>query len=76
MRQTMAQLIDTAFSIKTWLGVGSYEMNHYEDGSYIDFRVPKIYDVDTLLKIAGPLKIYILYDENAIIIRLFENFDE
>lgn len=76
MRQSMVELIDRSFDLKINLGIGSYELHHYDDGSFTDFHVPKINDPKEVNKILGPLTYKILQDERGIVIRVFEDFKE
>lgn len=76
MTNTLAELIDKAYGIKVYFSVPSYELNHYEDGSFIDFHVTKIADVPLLLKLAGGLDLKIFGGEGKITVRLFERYVE
>lgn len=72
MTKTLAELIDRAYDIKVHFGISSYELNVYEDGSFADFRVPKILDLPALMRLAGGLELKLYPGENWIIVRLFE----
>lgn len=72
MSTSLSELIETAFKVKVFFGVGSYVMNHYEDGSFVDFKVNRIVDVPALMKVAGDLEIKIFSDGDSLIVRLFE----
>ena len=72
MTKTLAELIDRAYDIKINFGVASYELNHYEDGSFVDFHVRKIVNVPLLVKLAGGLELKMFSGENDIIVRVFE----
>lgn len=76
MRQSMVELIERSFDLKIYLGIGSYELHHYDDGSFSDFHVPKINYPKEINKIIGPLTYKILQDERGIVIRVFEDFKE
>ena len=76
MRKSFEELIDRAYDIKVYFGLHSYELHHYEDGSYIDFRVNKVKDLPTLLKLAGSLELNLFHDESYILVRLYENYYE
>ena len=72
MTKTLAELIDRACDIKINFGVASFELNHYEDGSFVDFHVRTIVNVDLLVKLAGELELKMFSGENDILVRVFE----
>lgn len=72
MSKTLEELIDTAYSIKVYFSLSSYELYQYEDGSFVDFHVRKIVDLPTLIKLAHGLELRFFAEENAITVRLFE----
>ena len=72
MKKTLEELIDTAYDIKVYLSLSSYELHHYEDGSYVDFHVRKIVDLPTLIRLAHELELKFFAENDSIIVRLFE----
>lgn len=72
MTATLSELIDIAYRVKVFLSLGSYELHQYEDGSFVDFHVKKITDINGLLKAASGLEVRFFAEENFITIRLFE----
>lgn len=76
MTKSLSELIDVAFNIKVYLSVGSYEMNHYEEDSYVDFRTRCVKDPAALLRLANGLRLYIFADEGSVIVRLYERGEE
>lgn len=76
MTTTLAELIDRAFDIKVFFQLGSYELNHYQDGSFADFRVRKVVDLPKLIELADGLELKFFHEENYIIVRLMERFSE
>lgn len=72
MTKKLAELIDTAYKVKVHFNVSSYELNQYEDGSYVDFKVNRVVDLPTLLKITGDLELKFFCDNGWLIVRLFE----
>ncbi len=76
MTKSLQFLIDVSFDVKVYFGVGSYEIHHYEDGSYCDFRVRQVNDLKTLLRLSQGLEMRFLPDGDFIIVRLFEDFEE
>ena len=76
MSESFQELIERAFDIKVFFQVGSYELNHYQDGSFVDFHVQKVVDLPTLIRLAGSLELKFFRGENCMIVRLFENYSE
>ena len=72
MTKTLAELIERAYDIKVYFSLGSYELNHYEDGSFVDFHVKKVVDLPTLQKLADRLELKFFAEEGNITVRLFE----
>lgn len=72
MTQTLQELIDRAFDIKVFFSIGSYELYHFDDGSYADFHVQKVVDLPTLIRLAGGLELKFFSGEGRMIVRLFE----
>ena len=72
MTKTLTELIDRAYDIKVYFSLGSYELNHYEDGSFVDFHVKKVVDLPTLQRLAGDLELKFFAEEGNITVRLFE----
>lgn len=76
MSKSFQELIERAFDIKVFFMVDSYELHHYEDGSYIDFHVQKVVALPTLIRLAGPLELKFFRGDGFMIVRLFENYTE
>lgn len=72
MTKNFEELIETACKVQVYFGVCSFEVNHFDDGSYIDFKVNRIVDVPALQKITGDLEIKFFCDNGWLIVRLFE----
>lgn len=72
MTKSLEELIDTAYKVKVYFCVGSYELHQYEDGSYVDFHVLKVTDIKTLMKLAGDLELKFFAENGRMIVRLFE----
>ena len=72
MTQTLQELIDRSYDIKVFFCIGSYELHHYEDGSFADFRVQKVVDLPTLVRLAGGLELKFFVENDQLIVRLFE----
>lgn len=72
MTKSLEELIDTAYGIKVYFSLSSYELHQYEDGSFVDFHVRKVVDLPTLIKLAHGLELKFFAEENAITVRLFE----
>lgn len=75
MTKTLAELIDRANEIQVNMGVFNYELNHYQDGSYVDFHTDKIMNVPLLLELAGGLDLKMFSDEGFIRVRLYERYE-
>lgn len=76
MRKSMEELIERSFDLKINLCIGSYELHHYDDGSFSDFHVSEIKNPKEINKVIGPLTYRIFQDERGIVIRVFEDFQE
>lgn len=76
MRQSMVELIERSCYLKNYLCIGSYELHHYDDGSFSDFHVSEIKNPKDINKVIGPLSYRIFQDERGIVIRVFEDFKE
>lgn len=75
MSESLSELIEIAFNVKVFFALASYELHHYKDGSFVDFRVKKICDLNGLLKITKGLQMKFFAEDSFIIVRLFENDD-
>lgn len=76
MRKTLEQLIEVSFDVKCHLEIGSYELHHYDDGSFTDFHVSSIKNPKELNNVIGSLEYRIHQDERGIVIRVFEDYKE
>lgn len=72
MTKQLQELIDVAFDMKVYFQTASYELHHYEDGSFADFHVKKVVDLRTLIKVAQGLELKFFADDGTMIVRLFE----
>lgn len=72
MTKTFEELIERAYDIKVYFNIGSYVLHQYEDGSFVDFRVQKVVDLPTLIRLAGGLELKFFADGDRMIVRLFE----
>ena len=73
MTDSFKKLIEVAFDIKVHFGLASYTLYQYEDGSFVEFHVPKINNPRALLELAHGLEIRLYHCENDIMIRLDED---
>lgn len=76
MRKTLEQLIETCYDVKNHLGLSSYELHDYGDEAYADFRTNCIVNPKKLCSIIGKLDYRIIADNDAIRIRIFEDYTE
>lgn len=72
MTKTFAELIERSYDLKVFFQISSYELHHYEDGSFSDFHVQKVVDLPTLINLAGGLELKFFSDTSSMIVRLFE----
>lgn len=72
MTKQLQELIETAFRVKVFFKTASYELFHYEDGSYADFHVQKVVDLSTLIRVANGLELKFFAADGFMIVRLFE----
>lgn len=73
MTDSFKQLIEVAYDIKLYLGVGSYSVHQYEDGSFVEFKVHKIENARGLIELANGLKVLIFHCEDDIRVRVEED---
>lgn len=72
MTKTLEELIERSFAIKCHFQVSSYELHHYEDGSFVDFHVQNVVNLPELIKLAGGLEMNFYNKSDSILVRLFE----
>lgn len=72
MTKNFQELIEKAYDIKVFFNLGSYVLNHYEDGSFVDFYVQKVVDLPALIRLAGDLELKFFAENGRMIVRLFE----
>jgi hypothetical protein len=73
MTDSFKKLIEVAFDIKVFLGVASYTLYQYKDGSFVEFHVNKITNPRGLLELAKGSDIRFYGSENGIMIRVEED---
>ena len=76
MRKSLVELIETCYRVKTYAFSSSYELHHYEDGSFADICTDKILEPKALCTLIGKLNFKIIPDEGKVRIRIFEDFNE
>lgn len=76
MTKSLQELIDRAYDIKVYFSLGFYELHQYEDGSFVDFKVLKVVDLVTLMRLAGGLQLRFFAGSDYMIVRLFERYEE
>ena len=72
----MRKLIEISYDVKCHFMVSSYEVHHYDDGSYCDFKVGSVTNPKELNKIVGDLEYRILCIDEHLIVRIFEDYIE
>lgn len=77
MRTSEIEMLDKALEIEKMLSLDKFEMHHYGDGSYCDFRiVSRVWFVPALCKIANPLEFAFLPGSEYMTLRLYERYEE
>lgn len=76
MTKSLQKLIDVAFDVKVYFGVNFYELHHYEDGSYCEFRVRQVRDLKTLLRLSNGLEVGFFADGDFVVVRLYEDYED
>lgn len=72
MTKQLQELIETAFHVKVFFQLASYELHHYEDGSYVDFHVRKVVDLPTLIRLANGHELKFFGGDCDMMVRMFE----
>lgn len=75
MTDSLIDFIDRCFQVKCYLNASSYELHQFDDGSYADFRVQYIGNLEKLASKTRGFDTKILASGDFIIIRIFENFN-
>lgn len=73
MTDSLKKLIDVAYNIKVFLGLMSYTLYQYEDGSFVEFHVQKILNPRGLIELTNGLQIRFFHSESDIRIRVDED---
>lgn len=73
MTDSFKKLIEVAYDIKLFLGVSSYTVYQYEDGSFVEFHIQKMFNPRVLIDLTNGLEIRIFHSENDIRIRVEED---
>lgn len=76
MRKSLEQLIEISTDVRLFLNVASFVLYSYEDGGYTEFRVSKVTDVAELVRVANGLRVSLYHDDNYIVVRLYEDYNE
>lgn len=76
MRKSLEQLIEISTDVRIFLNVASFVLYGYEDGAYTEFRVSKVTDVAELVRVANGLRVSLYHDDNYIVVRLYEDYNE
>lgn len=76
MRNSMIQLLETAYNVKVFCAQCSYELYDYDDGSYVDIKVRNINDPRTLCRLVKNLDFRLIEKDGYILIRIVEDFKE
>lgn len=76
MRQSMSDFLERCVDVKTALSVSNFNLYWFEDGSYADFRVTKIKNPREIDRLLEGLEYLIFAEDNYLILRVFENYQE
>lgn len=77
MRNSEIEMLDKALEIEKILSLDKFEMHHYGDGSYCDFRVvSRVFCLPALCEIAKPLDFVIFPGSEYMTLRLYERYEE
>lgn len=76
MTKSFVELIEVATEVHKFLNCTSFDLHHYDSGSYVEFITPKIVDVPGLLNAAKGLDLKLFGHNTAILVRLYERVDE
>lgn len=72
----MSDFLERCVDVKTALSVSNFNLYWFEDGSYADFRVAKIKNPREIDRLLEGLEYLIFAEDNYLILRVFENYQE
>lgn len=72
----MSDMLERCVDIKVALSISNFNLYWFEDGSYADFRVAKINNPREIDRLSGGLEYRIFVEDNFLILRVFENYQE
>lgn len=73
IRKSLLDLIEVSRSVKTVVNTTCYEVHEFEDGSYVEIRLQKVASVEKLVNLTKGFNVSFHAEDNAIIIRIYEN---
>lgn len=74
IRKTLIDLLEISRSVKEAFNAACYEVNDYNDGSFVEIRLQKIRNVDNLTKLTQGFDVNLYPSEGYIIVRIHENY--
>lgn len=76
MRKSLEQLIEISTDVRYLVNVASFVLFSFEDGGYTEFHVSRVTDVAELVRVANGLRVSLYHDDNYIVVRLYEDYNE
>ena len=76
MKKSLEELIDVASDMQEQLQCGSFNLHRYYSQSYVEFLTSRVTDVPALLKAANGLELKLFSNDSAILVRLYERYNE
>lgn len=76
MRKSLEQLIEISTDVRYLVNVASFVLFSFEDGGYAEFHVSRVTDVAELVRVANDLRVSLYHDDNYIVVRLYEDYQE
>lgn len=74
MRESEVLMFETALEVSKVLGEKTFEVHHFDDGSYVDILTKRVDDVAEVLRAANNHELKFFSCENLISIRFYEKF--
>lgn len=76
MRKSLADFIDKCLSIRKHLNVSSFELHDHADGAHADFRVYEPQEISRLAITTQGYDVRVFAEENYLIIRIYEKYND
>lgn len=76
MRNSLSQLVEVCIGVKVYFSTSSFQIYYYEDGAFCEFLITKMFDPKGLLNLCRGLDVRMYHDDNGVIVRIYENYEE